>query len=86
MFRHGRAGQYLYTNRYHPVDRPFCKNGILIVEFARDYHKAGNPIRESALEAGHVRLRPILMTSFAFVLGVMPYCLQQEPEPEAVYP
>lgn len=49
-----------------------AKNGILIVEFARDYHKAGNPIREAALEAGHVRLRPILMTSFAFVLGVMP--------------
>lgn len=49
-----------------------AKNGILIVEFARDYHKAGNPIRNSALEAGHVRLRPILMTSFAFVLGVMP--------------
>ena len=48
-----------------------AKNGILIVEFARDYHKAGNPIRESALEAGHIRLRPILMTSFAFVLGVM---------------
>lgn len=49
-----------------------AKNGILIVEFARDYRAAGNPIRESALEAGHVRLRPILMTSFAFVLGVMP--------------
>ena len=49
-----------------------AKNGILIVEFARDYHKAGNSIRESALEAGHVRLRPILMTSFAFILGVMP--------------
>ena len=49
-----------------------AKNGILIVEFARDYHNAGNPIRESALEAGHIRLRPILMTSFAFVLGVMP--------------
>mgnify|MGYP000591582343 CR=1 FL=1 len=38
-----------------------AKNGILIVEFARDYHKAGNPIRESALEAGHIRLRPILI-------------------------
>lgn len=49
-----------------------AKNGILIVEFARDYRTAGNSIRESALEAGHVRLRPILMTSFAFVLGVMP--------------
>lgn len=49
-----------------------AKNGILIVEFARDYRKAGNPVRESAFEAGHVRLRPILMTSFTFVLGVMP--------------
>ena len=50
-----------------------AKNGILIVEFARDYRAAGNSIRESALEAGHVRLRPILMTSFACVLGVMPF-------------
>lgn len=49
-----------------------AKNGILIVEFARDFHAQGNSIRESSLEAGHVRLRPILMTSFAFVLGVMP--------------
>lgn len=49
-----------------------AKNGILIVEFARDYRAAGNDIRYSAAEAGHVRLRPILMTSFAFVLGVMP--------------
>jgi HAE1 family hydrophobic/amphiphilic exporter-1 len=49
-----------------------AKNGILIVGFARDFRKAGNPIRESAYEAGHIRLRPMLMTSFAFVLGVMP--------------
>lgn len=49
-----------------------AKNGILIVEFARDFRVAGNDIRHSAQEAGHVRLRPILMTSFAFVLGVMP--------------
>ena len=48
------------------------KNGILIVEFARDFRAMGNDIRHSAAEAGHVRLRPILMTSFAFVLGVMP--------------
>lgn len=49
-----------------------AKNGILIVEFARDYRAAGNEIRYSAAEAGHVRLRPILMTSLAFVIGVMP--------------
>lgn len=49
-----------------------AKNGILIVAFARDYHAEGNSIRESALEAGHIRLRPILMTSFAFILGIMP--------------
>ena len=49
-----------------------AKNGILIVEFARDFRKGGNDIRQSAAEAGHVRLRPILMTSLAFVLGVIP--------------
>lgn len=49
-----------------------AKNGILIVEFARDFRKEGNSIRDAAYEAGSVRLRPILMTSFAFVLGVMP--------------
>ena len=49
-----------------------AKNGILIVEFARDYRAAGNDIRYSAAEAGHVRLRPILMTSLSFVIGVMP--------------
>jgi hydrophobic/amphiphilic exporter-1 (mainly G- bacteria), HAE1 family len=49
-----------------------AKNGILIVEFARDFRTEGNSIRDAAYEAGHVRLRPILMTSFAFVLGVMP--------------
>ena len=49
-----------------------AKNGILIVEFDRDFRAEGNSIRDAAYEAGHVRLRPILMTSFAFVLGVMP--------------
>jgi HAE1 family hydrophobic/amphiphilic exporter-1 len=49
-----------------------AKNGILIVEFARDYRRAGRDVREAAFEAGRVRLRPILMTSFTFVLGVMP--------------
>lgn len=49
-----------------------AKNGILIVEFARDFRREGNSIRRSAEEAAHVRLRPILMTSLAFVLGVVP--------------
>lgn len=49
-----------------------AKNGILIVEFARDYRAAGKDIRFSAAQAGHVRLRPILMTSLSFVIGVMP--------------
>ena len=49
-----------------------AKNGILIVEFARDYRAAGKDIRFSASEAAHVRLRPILMTSLSFVIGVMP--------------
>ena len=49
-----------------------AKNAILIVEFAVDYRKAGMSIKDAALEAGRVRLRPILMTSLAFVLGVLP--------------
>lgn len=49
-----------------------AKNAILIVEFARDYRAQGESIEQAALEAGRVRLRPILMTSLAFVLGVMP--------------
>lgn len=49
-----------------------AKNAILIIEFARDYRAMGKSIVEAAIEAGRVRLRPILMTSFAFILGVMP--------------
>ena len=49
-----------------------AKNGILIVEFARDFRAEGNSIRDAAYEAGHVRLRPILMTSFAFICGLIP--------------
>jgi multidrug efflux pump subunit AcrB len=49
-----------------------AKNAILIVEFARDYRKEGMPIKDAAIEAGRLRLRPILMTSFAFVIGVLP--------------
>ena len=49
-----------------------AKNGILIVEFARDYRAQGYSIRQSASEAASIRLRPILMTSLSFVFGVMP--------------
>src|SRR5262245_21099856 len=48
------------------------KNAILIVEFARQLQSEGKPIREATLEACRLRLRPILMTSFAFILGVVP--------------
>ncbi|MCC7248962.1 MAG: efflux RND transporter permease subunit, partial [Lysobacter sp.] len=49
-----------------------CKNAILIVEFARDSEAQGRGIVESAIEACRLRLRPILMTSFAFIAGVLP--------------
>ena len=49
-----------------------AKNAILIVEFARDYRASGKSAEEAALEGGRVRLRPILMTSFAFILGTLP--------------
>ncbi len=49
-----------------------CKNAILIVEFARELHLRGHGVVDSALEACRIRLRPILMTSFAFIMGVLP--------------
>jgi len=49
-----------------------CKNAILIVEFAKQKHLEGMPRREATLEACRLRLRPILMTSFAFIVGVIP--------------
>ena len=48
------------------------KNAILIVEFARDLHREGLSIAEAAVEATRRRFRPIVMTSFAFILGVVP--------------
>ncbi len=48
------------------------KNAILIVEFARDRQQEGHTLFASAVEAAKVRLRPIIMTSFAFILGVLP--------------
>ena len=49
-----------------------AKNAILIVEFALEEQKWGKSLYDSVLEAARLRLRPILMTSFAFILGVLP--------------
>jgi multidrug efflux pump subunit AcrB len=54
-----------------------CKNAILIVEFARHRQEEGRSRQEAAAEASRQRLRPILMTSFAFIFGVLPLVLAE---------
>ncbi len=54
-----------------------CKNAILIVEFAKQLQDAGRNRTEAAIEASRLRLRPILMTSFAFTFGVIPLMLSR---------
>jgi multidrug efflux pump len=54
-----------------------CKNAILIVEYAKAQREAGMPRREAILAAVQLRLRPIIMTSFAFILGVVPLMLSE---------
>ena len=49
-----------------------AKNAVLIIEFAKDLHARGKGVVEAVLEAVHLRFRPILMTSLAFILGVLP--------------
>lgn len=56
-----------------------AKNAILIVEFAKDYYADGNSLLESAVEASRVRFRPIIMTSLAFTLGVVPLAIATGP-------
>ena len=58
------------------------KNAILIVEFAKDLQDQGKTAREAILEAGRLRLRPILMTSIAFIMGVVPMVLSTGPGAE----
>jgi multidrug efflux pump len=53
------------------------KNAILIVEFARELERRGRSTVEAAIEASRIRLRPILMTSFAFIMGVVPLVVSQ---------
>jgi multidrug efflux pump len=52
-----------------------AKNAILIVEFAKALHDQGRSVREAVLEAARIRLRPIVMTSLAFILGVTPLAI-----------
>jgi hydrophobic/amphiphilic exporter-1 (mainly G- bacteria), HAE1 family len=49
-----------------------AKNAILIVEFAKEEYENGKPLADAALQGARLRLRPILMTSFAFILGCVP--------------
>jgi multidrug efflux pump len=53
------------------------KNAILIVEYAKSKRESGMPRREATIEACRLRLRPIMMTSFAFILGVLPLVLSE---------
>jgi len=80
----GLAGAYLFSiifklnsNIYLQISLIMligllAKNGILIVEFALDRRRKGLPILQSAIDGAVARLRPILMTSFAFILGLVP--------------
>ncbi|HEV2733615.1 MAG TPA: efflux RND transporter permease subunit, partial [Longimicrobiaceae bacterium] len=52
-----------------------AKNAILLIDFAKWSHEAGMPLREALIEAGRTRLRPILMTTFALVAGMLPVAL-----------
>jgi HAE1 family hydrophobic/amphiphilic exporter-1 len=52
-----------------------AKNAILLIDFAKWSHEAGMPLREALIEAGRIRLRPILMTTFALVAGMLPVAL-----------
>ena len=56
-----------------------AKNAILIVEFAKDEVTAGKSVQEAALHASHLRFRPILMTSLAFILGMLPLVIASGP-------
>ncbi|MCB5201855.1 multidrug efflux RND transporter permease subunit [Neorhizobium sp. T786] len=56
-----------------------AKNAILIVEFAKDYYAEGRSLMDSAVDAARVRFRPIIMTSLAFTLGVVPLAIATGP-------
>lgn len=80
----GLAGAFLFANIFGVTNNIYlqitlimlvgllAKNAILIVEFALDRRKQGMPIIKAAIEGAEARLRPILMTSFAFIFGILP--------------
>jgi HAE1 family hydrophobic/amphiphilic exporter-1 len=54
-----------------------AKNAILIVEFSKEEYERGTPLVDAALAGARVRLRPILLTAFAFILGVLPLVISK---------
>ena len=76
-----RRQQHLHADRLHGAGRAGGKNAILIVEFARELEFAGRTPVQAAIEASRLRLRPILMTSIAFIMGVLPLCSSTAPAP-----
>mgnify|MGYP006180289891 CR=1 FL=1 len=83
----GLAGSYIFANLFNVTNNIYlqitlimligllAKNAILIVEFAADARRKGFSISQAAVMGAVARLRPILMTSFAFILGLMPLML-----------
>ena len=83
----GLAGSYIFANIFGVSNNIYlqitlimligllAKNAILIVEFALDARKKGLSVKDAAVQGAVARLRPILMTSFAFILGLLPLML-----------
>jgi multidrug efflux pump len=63
-----------------------AKNAVLIIEFAKDLQAQGRSVVEAVLEAAHLRFRPIVMTSMAFILGVLPLASPAAPARPASAP
>jgi len=74
----GKTGINLFTEIGLVVLVGLCsKNSILIIEFAKQLHEEGKSVKDATVEACKLRLRPILMTSFAFILGVIPLVIAE---------